>query len=110
MKRHISLTKSTGNPEVDRAMDELRRKINPVLSDIGNNVDTLLSDRKHHVGEIIASVLSSAQFISRYGTEWALADGSTVSASSGYYAVSGTTTLPNLSAHIAGINYFIKVN
>ena len=55
MKKHISLTKSTGNPQSDRAMDELRRKINPVLKSLQTSIDDLAasSGAENHFYESI---------------------------------------------------------
>ena len=55
MKRHISLTKSTGNSQVDRALDEIRRKVNPVLKNLNDTIVNNVTDISKAYGGLHAS-------------------------------------------------------
>jgi len=63
MKRHISLTKSTGDPKVDRAMDELRRKIGPVLKNLSNDVSSNNVDNTALIEANATSIAANASNI-----------------------------------------------
>lgn len=62
------------------------------------------------VGTLISSVLSVDKFQSWMGRNWILANGQGVLESSQYFRQTGSLTVPNLTGHIAGINFFVRIN
>jgi hypothetical protein len=53
----------------------------------------------HRVGEVVASLLSVAQFQSEYGQGWIIADGRDVSGSR-YHSLTGRRVVPNLQGRV----------
>lgn len=83
-----------------------------VIQQLGSDVDKLNSivNNLFPVATYLPSALSLTQFQSKMGNGWVLANGQSVSDKSEYFRQTGKSVVLNMTSHVSGLNFYVRIN